>query len=422
MRLKSILIHSVAAVTLALVLPASPVTPFHSTAQAATNVSVSIGTFYDDLAPYGSWVNYEDAYVFVPANINADWRPYTAGHWVHTKRYGWLWVSDEPFGWATYHYGRWGYAEDIGWYWVPGKRWAPAWVSWRRSADHFVWASLPPGRGGDVEIEINAADIPDDYWVAVPSRDFLDADLSVVIINDNSERIRVVDQAEPVGNVTIENNVVVNNVIDVDYVEKQTQQKVKTVAVKETDDPKQIGKGSDQEVSIFNGEVKEEGNAKPKEVKDVQAVKKERAQQGESSPETTGSTTPAPETQGKSQNQTEEQPIKKKKATGQSANQPPETQPEEGQGQPMMKKKKATGQSSTQPDEAQPEEGQEQPVKKKKATGQSSENQPSEAQPEEGQPMKKKKNAGQSQEAQPEQGQGKPAKGCDPTSGEGCAQ
>src|SRR4029453_3193212 len=118
-----------------------------------------------------------------------------------------LWVSDEPFGWAAYHYGRWGYAEDIGWYWVPGKRWAPAWVSWRRSANHFVWAPLPPGRGGDVEVEINAADIPDDYWVAVPSRDFLDADLSVVIISDNSERIRVVDQAEPVGNVTIENNV-----------------------------------------------------------------------------------------------------------------------------------------------------------------------------------------------------------------------
>jgi Family of unknown function (DUF6600) len=93
MRLKSILIHSVAAVTLALVLPAaSPVMPFHSTAQAATNVSVSIGTFYDDLAPYGSWVNYQDSYVFVPANISADWRPYTAGHWVHTKRYGWLWV------------------------------------------------------------------------------------------------------------------------------------------------------------------------------------------------------------------------------------------------------------------------------------------------------------------------------------------
>jgi len=171
MRLKSLLIHSVAAVTMALVLPAtSPVTLFHSTAQAAMNVSVSIDTFYNDLAPHGSWVSYEDSYVFVPANISADWRPYTVGHWVYTKRYGWLWVSDEPFGWATYHYGRWGYAEDMGWYWVPGRRWAPAWVSWRRSTDHMVWAPLPPGRGDDVSVEINARDIPDNYWVAVPSR------------------------------------------------------------------------------------------------------------------------------------------------------------------------------------------------------------------------------------------------------------
>ncbi|TMJ38298.1 MAG: hypothetical protein E6G89_12585 [Alphaproteobacteria bacterium] len=190
MRLKSILIRSVAAVTVALVLPAaSPISPFSSPAQAATNVSVSIGTFYDDLAPHD-----------------------TVGHWVYTKRYGWLWVSDEPFGWATYHYGRWGYAEDIGWYWVPGRRWAPAWVSWRRSGDYVVWAPLPPSRGGDVTVEVNIGDIPDDYWIAVPSRNFLDADLSVVVIHDDSERVRVVQQAEPVGNVTIENNIVVNNV------------------------------------------------------------------------------------------------------------------------------------------------------------------------------------------------------------------
>jgi hypothetical protein len=407
MRLKSILIRSVAAVTVAFVLPAaSPISPFASLAQAATNVSVSIGTFYDDLAPHGSWVSYQDTYVFVPANISADWRPYTMGHWVYTKRYGWLWVSDEPFGWATYHYGRWGYAEDIGWYWVPGKRWAPAWVSWRRSGDYLVWAPLPPGRGGDVTVEINIGDIPDDYWIAVPSRNFLDPDLSVVVINDDSERVRVVQQAQPVGNVTIENNVVVNNVIDVNYVEKQTQKKVEAVAVKETDDPEQIGKASGGEVTVFNKEIKQEANAKPADIKDVEAVKKEHGQQNEGASGTTGSTTPAQGTEG----ETTGQPIKKKKATGQSSTQPEGAQPEEGQGQPM-KKKKATGQSSTQPEEAQPEEGQGQPIKKK-ASGQSSEAQPQEGQPAQGQeqPMKKKK------------GQGQPAKGCDPTSAEGCAQ
>ena len=381
MRLKSILIRSVAAVTVALILPAaSPISPFSSPAQAATNVSVSIGTFYDDLAPHGSWVSYQDTYVFVPANISADWRPYTVGHWVYTKRYGWLWVSDEPFGWATYHYGRWGYAEDIGWYWVPGRRWAPAWVSWRRSGDYVVWAPLPPGRGGDVTVDVNIGDIPDDYWIAVPSRNFLDADLSVVVINDDSERVRVVQQAEPIGNVTIENNVVVNNVIDVDYVEKQTQKKVEAVTVKETDNPEQIGKPSGGEVPVFSKQIKEEANAKPADIKDVEAVKKEHGQQNKGA--TTGSTTPAPGTES----ETTGQPIKKKKATGQSSTQPEEAQPEEGQGQPIKKKKKSSGQSSeAQPQGGQPAQGQEQPMKKKK-------------------------------------GQGQPAKGCDPTSAEGCAQ
>ncbi len=155
MRIRRALIYSIATAAMMLISPApSPILDVPTSAVAATSASISINTFYTDLAPHGSWVSYRDSYVFVPAQVAVDWRPYTAGHWVHTERYGWLWVSDEPFGWATYHYGRWGYAEDIGWYWVPGTRWAPAWVSWRRSHDHVVWAPLPPGRGDDVSVEI----------------------------------------------------------------------------------------------------------------------------------------------------------------------------------------------------------------------------------------------------------------------------
>jgi len=96
-------------------------------AEAAVNVNISL--FYDELGNDGDWVNYRGGYVFIPADVSPDWRPYTLGHWIYTRRYGWTWVSEESFGWATYHYGRWGYADDIGWYWVPGTRWAPAWVS-----------------------------------------------------------------------------------------------------------------------------------------------------------------------------------------------------------------------------------------------------------------------------------------------------
>jgi hypothetical protein len=447
MRFRSALIHSVAAATIFIVAPVvMPPPTIHSTAQAATKVAVSIGTFYDDLAPYGDWVNYDGAYVFVPANLPGGWRPYTVGHWANTERYGWLWVSDEPFGWATYHYGRWGYAEDIGWYWVPGRRWAPAWVSWRRSADHVVWAPLPPGRGNDVTVEIAVEDIPDEYWVAVPSRHFLDADVSVVVVNDDHERVRLVEAAEPAGNVTIENNIVVNNVIDIDYVEKATRQKVKTVAVKETDDPKQAGKGGEGEVAIFSSEVKEEGEAKPKKVEDVETIKEKQAQKKEEAPEgqqPEGTKQPSqqkgtseqPAQPGQVQTeQGEQQPGKEKgKATGQPA-QPEEAQPEQGQEQPAKKKGKATEQPA-QPEETQPEQGQEQPVKKKKGEATEQPAQPEEALPEQGeaQPVKKKRPA-QSKEMQPEQPQGgeepvqgkkskqPPAGSCDQASGEGCAQ
>src|SRR6185503_15331676 len=65
--------------------------------EAATNISVNIniGTFYDDLAPYGYWVSYHGRYVWIPEDMDDDWRPYTEGHWVYTRRYGWMWVSEE---------------------------------------------------------------------------------------------------------------------------------------------------------------------------------------------------------------------------------------------------------------------------------------------------------------------------------------
>ena len=116
-------------------------------------------------------------------------------------------VSEEPFGWATYHCGHWGFDDEIGWYWVPGTRWAPAWVSWRRSGDHVACAALPPHRENDddISISVNIGAIPDYYWVAVLSRSFLEINLSVVIIDDDGERRRIVRDLEFVGSVQVEN-------------------------------------------------------------------------------------------------------------------------------------------------------------------------------------------------------------------------
>lgn len=289
------LLAGTAIATLALFTGGTAISGLSFTSQAEAAVNISFSVFYDNLASDGDWVRYHDAYVFVP-DVDAGWRPYTEGHWVYTKRYGWMWVSDEPFGWATYHYGRWGHADDIGWYWVPGTRWAPAWVSWRRSNDYIVWAPLPPARGGaDVSISISVGDIPDDYWVAVPARDFLAPDIEVVVVHEEREIRRVIERTEYVGTPRITNNVVINNVIDVDVVQKVTGREVTEVEVRTTEQPAKAAAAGDQ-VTVFQGEVAADADAKPKEVKKADEVRKAKRGGGKDAT-STDTKIPAPDTQ-----------------------------------------------------------------------------------------------------------------------------
>ncbi len=104
----------------------------------------SFGVFYSGLDQYGEWIALDGGvYAWRPLNVEADWRPYSYGHWVWTD-YGWYWMSDEPWAWAVYHYGRW-YSDDYyGWVWIPGYDWAPAWVEWRYGAECVGWAPLGP--------------------------------------------------------------------------------------------------------------------------------------------------------------------------------------------------------------------------------------------------------------------------------------
>ena len=103
---------AIAAVTLALI-GAAP-------QKASAQVSVSFQVFYDDLSPYGNWVdNPNYGYVWVP-DVSPGFTPYgTNGYWAFTEA-GWTWVSEYPWGWAPFHYGRW-YADPMyGYMWIPG--------------------------------------------------------------------------------------------------------------------------------------------------------------------------------------------------------------------------------------------------------------------------------------------------------------
>ncbi len=124
-------VMAILAITLALALGSG----FSQSARAA---SVDVAMFYDDLAPYGQWVDYQDyGPVWVPSNVSDDWRPYTDGRWVPTDD-GYVFESEEPWAWATYHYGNWMPTSGYGWVWSPGRTWYPSTVEWRTTPDSRI--------------------------------------------------------------------------------------------------------------------------------------------------------------------------------------------------------------------------------------------------------------------------------------------
>jgi hypothetical protein len=123
--------------TIGLLLPATarPV-------NAYVRVGVSVGFFYNELSPYGRWIDGPYGYAWVPV-VAAGWQPYSNGEWIWTD-HGWTWVSYDLWGGDPCHYGSWVWDDPWGWAWVPGTVWAPAWVSWCDSGDFIGWAPLPP--------------------------------------------------------------------------------------------------------------------------------------------------------------------------------------------------------------------------------------------------------------------------------------
>lgn len=131
---------------------------------------VSLQTFYDELSPYGTWINDpEYGYVWRPDVDQADFRPYYSnGRWAMTE-YGNTWVSNYDWGWAPFHYGRWIYNRYNNWVWIPDTIWGPAWVDWRSGGGYYGWAPMGPS----ISININIGRryvTPDFCWNFIPER------------------------------------------------------------------------------------------------------------------------------------------------------------------------------------------------------------------------------------------------------------
>lgn len=164
----------------ALMAPQGSIVP----AAQAQQVQIS-AEFRTALGPHGKWQRSRDhGEVWIPAQRERNWRPYTVGRWVYTDDYGWYWVAAEreaPWGWVTYHYGRWVLDAELGWVWTPGNEWGPAWVSWRRGGDHIGWAPLPPER-----VLVEYRDRPD-VWIFVRGRDFVAPNLFTIVLRDRPD-------------------------------------------------------------------------------------------------------------------------------------------------------------------------------------------------------------------------------------------
>lgn len=203
-------------------------------AQSRISSSITYQSFYDDLSPYGNWIEYPGYdHVWSP-NLNEDFRPYlTNGNWEYTND-GWAWSSNYDWGWAPFHYGRWIYDPEYGWLWIPGYEWSPAWVMWGQVDDYFAWAPLGPHV--NVGYAYNNWRPNSMYWNVVPRNHVYDRDVARFAEDrsrDNSfvKRIQTIDNF----NKTSIHNQYYSSGPDLKNVEQYTNLQITPVKIISTD-------------------------------------------------------------------------------------------------------------------------------------------------------------------------------------------
>jgi hypothetical protein len=206
---------------------------------SAQGGSVNFQVFYDNLSPYGTWVDSpEYGYVWVP-DVAPGFTPYaTNGHWIYTDE-GWTWVSDYPWGWAPFHYGRWYTDPNYGPIWVPDNEWGPGWVTWRRSGDYYGWAPIGPGISIDVAYT-NGYNLPENQWTFVRNRDFGRTNINNYYVN-SSNNTTIIHNSTVINNARVDRtrNVTYNTGPSRTEVEKTGGRPITPVAIKESNKPGQ---------------------------------------------------------------------------------------------------------------------------------------------------------------------------------------
>ena len=217
--------------------------------------TVDYKNFYDQLSPYGEWLEVrpeevglqfntassdysnsdlfslsdiigvkevyaaaEDAemvFVWKPSNElgvklvkeeTAEFKPYTNGQWIYTDE-GWYFKAPTPAEETVSHYGRWVNTPSAGWLWVPGRVWSPAWVDWKQDEKYLAWAPLPPS----VYVVNNTVNVPvieERNYVIVEKKYFLEPQVyKYTTINSSLSPVREMTRIE---NIVIVNNTIIN--------------------------------------------------------------------------------------------------------------------------------------------------------------------------------------------------------------------
>ena len=219
---------------------------------------VTVNYFYDNLAPYGTWVDV-DGYgrCWRPSVeiYNSVWQPYSDhGHWVYTDC-GWYWYSDYSWGWAPFHYGRWFQVPRWGWCWAPDTVWGPSWVTWRYSDSYCGWAPLPPfatyregagffyrghsvGIGFDFGLSVN-------WFTFVPIGHFCDPHPHRYRVAP-AQVTQIYNHTTIINNFNVHDRHFVNHGIDPEHITHFTQKPIHPVSIRNTDSPFGHGQRGDQ--------------------------------------------------------------------------------------------------------------------------------------------------------------------------------
>lgn len=200
--------------------------------------NVTFQSFYDDLSPYGNWMDYPGYGQVWHPRLEDDFRPYASnGNWVYSNE-GWAWESNYNWGWAPFHYGRWLYDDMYGWIWLPGYEWSPAWVTWGSVDDYYAWAPLMPEV--NINIQYNSWRPHNLYWNLCSRDHIYDRDLYKRIerpdrIHDFGNRVSIMNNF----NTTRTHKQFYSRGPEVGDVERYTNRKINQVMMKPVNNVKQ---------------------------------------------------------------------------------------------------------------------------------------------------------------------------------------